>query len=154
MGYSKIEQLAVQIAQPIAEKNGCYLYDVEYVKEGGIYFLRIFADREDGAISLDECEVISRAFSDEIDKADPIQQNYYLEVSSPGVERRLRKEEHFRRYAGETVDIGFYKAVAGSKMMTAVLKDFEDGKITVENEQGTFVFDIKETTYVKLHFEF
>ena len=154
MGYSKIEQIAVQIAQPIAEKNGCYLYDVEFVKEGGMYFLRIFVDKEEQPISLDECEVISRAFSEEIDKTDPIQQNYYLEVCSPGIERKLRTEEHFRRYLGEMVDIGFYKAVQGAKMMTAVLKDYQNGQLMVENEQGTFVFEQRETTYVKLHFDF
>lgn len=154
MGYSKIEQMAAELAEPIAKENGCYLYDVEYVKEGGIYFLRIFVDKEEQPISLDECEVINRAFSAALDKIDPIQQNYYLEVSSPGVERKLRTEAHFRRYLGELVDIGFYKAVQGAKTMTAVLKDYQDGQITVENTQGNFTFAQKETTFVKLHFDF
>ena len=97
MAFSKTEKIAYDIAEPIAKENGCFIYDVEFVKEGGLYFLRIYVDR-DGGIDLDACEVISRAVSEKLDEENPISQNYYLEVSSPGVERKLKTAEHFNRY--------------------------------------------------------
>ena len=154
MAYSKTESIALDIAKPIAEENGCYVYDVEFVKEGGVYFLRIYVDRE-GGIDLDMCEKVSRAVSEKLDVTDPIKQNYYLEVSSPGVERRLRMPEHFKRYIGSVVDVGFYKAVNGSKQLTGVLSKFDDGNICIEQENGfEMCFNQKETTFVKLHFDF
>ena len=111
MAYSKTEQIVLGLAEPVAASEGAYLYDVEYVKEGGIWFLRVYVDKEEGGISLDDCEAISRKLSDVLDREDPISQNYYLEVASPGIERKLKTEEHFNRYLGETVDVGLYKAV-------------------------------------------
>ena len=154
MAYSKTESIALDIAKPIAEENGCYVYDVEFVKEGGVYFLRIYVDRE-GGIDLDMCEKISRAVSEKLDVTDPIKQNYYLEVSSPGVERKLRMPEHFERYIGSIVDVGLYKAVNGSKQLTGTLSKFNNGDICIEQEDGCEVcFNQKETTFVKLHFDF
>ena len=131
MAYSKTETIALSLAEPIAKERGCYIYDVEFVKEGGAYFLRIFADR-DGGIDLDECEAISRALSTKLDEADPIKQNYYLEVSSPGIERKLKTKEHFDRYIGEVIDIGLYKQVNGSRQLSGVLVGFDGGVITAE----------------------
>lgn len=153
MAYSKTEAIALSLAEPIAKERGCYIYDVEFVKEGGAYFLRIFADR-DGGIDLDECEVISRALSTKLDEADPIKQNYYLEVSSPGIERRLKTKEHFDRYIGEVIDIGLYKSVDGNKQMSGVLLGFDDGVITAEVNGARLEISQKETTWVKLHFDF
>ncbi len=154
MAYSKTESIALEIAKPIAEENGCFVYDVEFVKEGGVYFLRIYVDRE-GGIDLDMCEKISRSVSEKLDVTDPIKQNYYLEVSSPGVERKLRMPEHFERYIGNIVDVGLYKAVNGSKQMTGTLSKFNNGDICIEQEDGCEVcINQKETTFVKLHFDF
>lgn len=153
MAYSKVETTVIEMATPIAEGLGCYIYDVEFVKEGGIYFLRVFADR-DGGIDLDTCEVISRALSDVLDAKDPIKQNYYLEVSSPGIERKLKTKEHFDRYIGETVDIGLYKAIGGSKQLTGTLLGFEDGVIAVEVGGDRLEIGQKETTFARLHFDF
>ena len=154
MAYSKTESITIELAEPIVKACGCYIYDVEFVREGGIYFLRVYADK-DGGVSLDECEEISRALSKKLDEADPIKQNYYLEVSSPGVERKLKNKEHFERYIGETVDIGLYKAVNGSKQITADLSAFEDGVVTVKMPDGEEMkIPQKETTFVKIHFDF
>lgn len=154
MAYSKAESTTIALAEPIAKECGCYIYDVEFVKEGGLYFLRVYVDK-DGGISLDECEAISRRLSDELDKKDPIEQNYYLEVSSPGIERKLKTPEHFARYIGELVDVGLYKAVNGSKQLTATLTGFEDGVISLETANGeSLELSKKETTVVKLHFDF
>ncbi len=154
MAYSKTEKKVWELAEPIAHQEGCYLYDVEYCKEGGIWFLRVFVDKEEGGISLDECETVSRALSTVLDAEDPIAQNYYLEVSSPGVERRLKTAAHFARYLGETVDIGLYQALEGSKQLTGVLKGF-DGK-NIQLETGGKLLEIPRsgTTVVHLHFDF
>lgn len=153
MAYSKTEEAVFNLAEPIAKENGCFIYDIEFVKEGGLYFLRVYADKE-GGINLDECEVISRALSDKLDESDPIKQNYYLEVSSPGIERKLKTKEHFERYIGEKIDIGLYKAIDKSKQLTAVLTGFGNGIITVDKNGETIEIPQKETTFVKIHFDF
>lgn len=153
MAYSKTEEAVFNLAEPIAKENGCFIYDIEFVKEGGLYFLRVYADKE-GGINLDECEVISRALSDKLDESDPIKQNYYLEVSSPGIERKLKTKEHFERYIGEKIDIGLYKAIDKSKQLTAVLTGFDNGIITVDKNGETIEIPQKETTFVKIHFDF
>lgn len=152
--YSKTESIALELAKPIAEENGCFIYDVEFVKEGGIYILRVYIDREEG-VDLDVCEVVSRALSEQLDKKDPVKQNYYLEVSSPGIERKLRLPEHFERYMGEKVDVGLYKALNGSKQLTAYLDGFNENEISLKTDNQEIIkFNIKETTFVKLHFDF
>lgn len=153
MAYSKTEAAVIRIAEPIAEENGFYLYDAEYVKEGGIWFLRVYVDKE-GGISMDECEAYSRALSDALDAADPISGNYYLEVSSPGIERRLKTEAHFMRYIGETIDIGLYKPIAGSKNLTGILKKYENDEITVEADGEEYTIPYSAATKINLHFDF
>ena len=91
MKLSKTAQAAYDLAVPIAEAVGLYIYDIEYVKEGPFWFLRVYIDREGGNVGLDDCEAVSRPLSDALDKADPVAQNYYLEVSSPGIDRKPSK---------------------------------------------------------------
>lgn len=153
MALSKTESTVFELAKGIAEGIDCYIYDVEFVKEGGMYFLRVYADC-DGGIDLDKCEVISRALSDKLDETDPIPQNYYLEVSSPGVERKLKRKEHFDKYIGEKIDMGLYKALNGSKQLTAVLLGYDGSVIKYELNGEEAEIPRKETTYVKLHFDF
>lgn len=153
MAFSKTEKIAYDIAEPIAKENGCFIYDVEFVKEGGLYFLRIYVDR-DGGIDLDACEVISRAVSEKLDEENPISQNYYLEVSSPGVERKLKTAEHFNRYIGEKIDIGLYKAINGRKSLCAVLNGYDGENIIISANGEELVIPQKQTTQVRLHFDF
>ena len=156
MAYSKTEMIAFELAKPIAEENLCFIYDIEFVKEGGLYYLRVYLDKE-GGIDLDTCEVVSRALSEKLDITDPISQNYYLEVSSPGIERKLKTKEHFERYLGEVIDIGLYKSINGSKLLSGKLISYIDGVITVETADeiiGRIEINQKETTSVKLHFDF
>lgn len=150
--YSKTEKTVLDMAKPIANEIGCYIYDVEYAKEGGNRFLRVYADR-DGGISIDECETISRKLSELLDKNDPIPQNYFLEVSSPGIERKLRQDEHFDMYKGRTVDIGLYKAQNGSKTLSGELRGLENGEVVIFEEEEIRI-KLSETAFVKLHFEF
>lgn len=150
--YSKTEKIVLDMVKPIAENNGCFIYDVEYVKEGGNWFLRIYADRE-GGITIDECETISREISTELDKKDPISQNYFLEVSSPGIERKLRQGEHFEMYKGSLVDIGLYKALNGSKTLCGELVGLDGDEVIVKAEEEMRI-KLSETTSVRIHFEF
>lgn len=154
MAYSKLEKRIFEIAEPVAAEYGCYIYDVEYAKEGKARCLRIFADKDEGGISLDDCEAISRRMSDKLDSEDPIKENYILEISSPGIERRLKTAEHFARYIGETVEIGLYKTIDDAKTIIAELRDFTDGKITIGLDGEEMSIMQSDTAYVKLHFEF
>lgn len=154
MAYSKTEKAVICLAEPVAKQEGACLYDVEFVKEGGLWFLRVYVDKENGGISLDECEAISRKLSDVLDQEDPISQNYYLEVSSPGIERKLKTDAHFLAYLGETVDVGLYKAIDGSKQLTGTLKGYDGTMIQIESGSQTHEIPLKETTVVHLHFDF
>lgn len=154
MAYSKTEQKVWNLAEPVVQEEGCYLYDVEYVKEGGIWYLRVLADNEDGGITLDECEAISRRLSDVLDREDPIDRNYYLEVASPGVERKLKTAAHFMRYLGETVDVGLYRAIDGTKQLTGTLEGFDGEMITLLAGDTRYQIAKGDTTVVHLHFDF
>lgn len=154
MAYSKLEKLIIELATPIAEENECYIYDVEYVEEGGARYLRVFADKEEGGISLNECEIINRALGEELDKHDPIKENYVLEVSSPGIERKLRTTAHFEKYTGHIVDVGLYQAIDGSKSLSGVLKEYENNVILLDLGEKELSLALDETTFVKLHFDF
>lgn len=153
MAYSKTETAVWQLAEPIAAESGFYIYDIEYIKEGGLWFLRVYIDK-DGGITMDECETFSRTLSDTLDEADPISVNYYLEVSSPGIERRLKTEAHFRRYIGSVIDISLYKAVNGSKLITGILKKYENNEITVEADDEDILLPLSSVSKANLHFDF
>lgn len=142
------------MAAPIAEKLQFLLYDIEFVKEGGRRFLRVFLDK-DGGITIDECETFSRLLSEQLDKSDPIPENYYLEVSSPGIERKIRRREHFEMNKGKPVDIGLYEAIGGSKKLTGILRglDSEDNVIVDIGGERLSV-PHKKTTVINVHFDF
>ena len=153
MSYSKIEQLCFDIAEPVAGEFGCYIYDVEYVKEGNTRFLRIYADKE-GGISIDDCEKISREISTILDKKDPIKENYFLEVSSPGIERKLKTETHFKTYLGKEIDLNFYKPFNGAKQICCTLLDFENDVLKINYEDIAYEIPINDISLAKLHFDF
>lgn len=135
---SKIETLVEELATPVCEELGMSLYDVEYKKEGPDYFLRIFIAKE-GGVGIDDCEAVSRKMSDLLDAADPIAEAYNLEVSSPGIERVLRKEAHFLGAIGEEVELKLFAPMDGKKVLSGTLSDFRDGTIilTVGNETAS-----------------
>ena len=153
MAYSKVERIAHDLAEPIAREAGCYVYDVEYVKEGGFWFLRVLIDKEETGVSLDECESVSKLLSRALDGTDPIPQNYYLEVSSPGVDRKLKRAEHFARYVGELVEISLFAPLDGQKHFAATLLGFTDGVIRVKTEEREYKIPQKDAAAVKLFFE-
>lgn len=132
MAKKKIKEQVADILAAYLDENGLELWNVEFVKEARDWFLRVYVDKKPGPeqeyVSIEECENVSRFLSEALDKEDPIEQNYYLEVSSPGLDRELITEEHYRRYLGSAVDMKFYKAVNGKKEITAVLDGMDNEK--------------------------
>ncbi len=131
----KIEQQVEEMLYPILQEKNFECVDVEFVKEGPNWYLRIFIDKE-GGITIDDCEWVSRSLEKELDKTDPITQPYILEVSSPGLDRPLKKEEDFKRYQGELVDVKLYKAVNKQKEFQGKLIGLQDDQIVIEDEKG------------------
>ena len=118
------EQRTEELISPIIEQNQFELVDVEYVKEGGTWYLRAYIDKP-GGITVDDCEVVSRALSDLLDKHDFIEDAYVLEVSSPGLGRPLKKEKDFARSIGEEVDVRTFRAISHQKEFTGILRDYD-----------------------------
>ncbi|HIT72914.1 ribosome maturation factor RimP [Tyzzerella sp. An114] len=144
------EKKVEAILMPIIEEKNFELVDVEFVKEGPNWYLRIYIDKE-GGITIDDCEAVSRALEVELDKNDPIEQAYILEVSSPGIDRPLKKESDFAKYAGEIVDIKLYKAFEGSKEYQGALKGLENNIVTITDDNGKEIsFDRKDIAGVRL----
>ena len=126
---SKIAQRVRELALPLAESLGLELWDVEYVKEAGQWYLRVYIDRAEGGVSLDDCEAFSRAFDPVLDAEDPIEDSYIFEVSSAGAERVLKRPQDFVRFLGSFVEVKLYKAVDGTKLYTGTLAAYEDGDV-------------------------
>ena len=126
-----IEAKTEALVMPIIEANNLELVDVEYVKEGSDYYLRVYADKE-GGITIGDCEIVNRALGDLLDQDDYIGDAYILEVSSPGLTRPLKKEKDYAKSIGKLIDIKLYKAVEGIKEYTGILKEYDKDNITIE----------------------
>ena len=146
---AKVTDVVAALAAPIVEENGCKLWDVEYVKEAGEWFLRVYIDRE-GGVDITHCEAVSRPLSDLLDEADPSQNSYTFEVSSAGLDRVLRKAEHYEACMGQLVDVKLYRPMDGRKEYTGTLNGFVDGNVTVDDK----VFEKKDVAQVRLHVTF
>ena len=148
------EQQTEELLLPIIESHGFELVDVEYVKEGGNWYLRAYIDKP-GGITVDDCEVVSRTFSDILDEKDYIEDSYIFEVSSPGLGRPLKKEKDFARSIGEEIEIRTYRAIDKQKEFIGILKDFDKDTVTIEYEDGeTKAFDRSNIALVRLAFDF
>lgn len=122
---------AEKLVEPLLVQYGFSLYDVEYVKEAGSYYLRIYIDKP-GGITIDDCETVSRAYSDLLDEHDFISEPYIMEVSSPGLGRQLKKDRHFQNSMGEEVELKLYKPLDGAKEYTGILTSFTKDTVTIE----------------------
>lgn len=125
-----------EILRKITDANGLTIYDVEYVKEGGEWYLRGYIDKE-GGVTIDDCELVSRAVSDVMDRDDFIEDAYILEISSPGLGRALKKDKHLAGSIGEEVELKTYKPVDGAKEYVGLLKAFDKETITIELKNNT-----------------
>ncbi len=150
---AKLTDTVQALAEPIAQANGCAIWDVEYVKEAGTWFLRVYLDREEG-VTIDHCEAVSRALDVKLDEVDPIEGSYVLEVSSPGADRILRKPEHFERFMGEQVEVRLYRPVEGAKVLVGALKEYADGGVRVETKEGPRTLAKQDIAQVRLTITF
>ncbi len=147
---SNTEKKVLTIVEPILTDKALELADLEFVKEGPNWYLRVYIDK-DGGVTIEDCEIVSRILEKKLDEADPIEQAYILEVSSPGIDRPLKKTEHFEKYIGEIIDIKLYKPIEGKKEYQGELKQFNDGVITIIQQDGKEIqFIQKETASVRL----
>lgn len=145
---SRTEELLV----PIAAASGVEIYDVEYVKEGSGYYLRAYIDKP-GGVNILDCEQVSRALSDALDRVDFIPDSYILEVSSPGLGRTLRKDKHLARSIGENVEIKLFKPIDKRKEFAGVLERFDAETLTIREDSGERTFQRAEIALIRLAFE-
>lgn len=150
---SKAEEAVEKIAENLAAELSCEIADVEFVKEGSEWFLRVFVDRE-GGVDLDFCELFSRRLSEILDENDPITQAYRLEVSSPGIERPLKKEKDFVRFNGEKIKINLFEAINGQKQLIGTLLGLDNGEISLKCEDITYTIALKNISKANLYWEF
>lgn len=149
----KVTDAVAALALPIVEGAGCSLWDVEYVKEAGVWFLRLYIDKE-GGVSIQDCEAVSRPLSDALDEADPIEGSYVLEVSSAGADRPLKRPEHFRQFLGAQVEVRLYRALEGRKEYVGILAGYEAGNVTIQMETGAQTFLKQDVAQVRLYVTF
>ena len=146
---SKITQAVWSLAQPVAEKHGCELWDVEYVTEAGTRYLRVYIDKPDG-VSIDDCEAVSRELDVLLDEADPIPDSYVFEVSSAGAERELKRPSDFERFLGDTVEVRFFKTTDGSKSVIGTLSGYENGDVSIRVGEQTRTYLKAQIAQVRL----
>ncbi len=143
-----IQQVIMELAKPIVEDLNYELVDVEFVKEGANWYLRIYIDKS-GGIGIDDCQSVSERISDILDEKDPIEQSYYLEVSSPGLERPLKTEKDFIKYKGELVEIKVFQPIDGKKIFEGELVGLVDGNIVINQDGKTLEFEKNKVAIVK-----
>ncbi len=147
------EEKTLGILEPIASKHGTRIYDVEYVEEAGEWYLRAYIDK-DGGVTIDDCEAVSRELSDALDENDFIDDAYYLEVSSPGLGRQLKKDRHLELSIGEEVELKTYKPIDKKKEFVGILKAFDQNTVTIDSDGEDLVFPRKDIAIIKLTIDF
>ena len=149
----KITEIVAGFAKPVVESCGCELWDVEYVREGSDYFLRLYIDKE-GGVDISDCEKISRAVDPILDEKDPIQDSYHFEVCSAGLERALKRPGDFERFMNSPIMIKLYRPRNGLKELPGILRGYEGGRVTAECGKEMITFEKSEVALVRLRVEF
>ena len=149
---ASIEERVESLIESTINNLGYELYDVEYAKEGKDYFLRIFIDKEEG-IDLNDCEKVNDGINDLLDQADYIKEQYFLEVSSPGIERILKKDKHLEANIGTLVEVKMFKAIDGQKVIQGILKEFNKENIVLELEDKDLEISRKDISVIKTVYE-
>lgn len=147
------EEKTQALLLPITERFGVEIYDVEYVKEGSDYYLRAYIDKP-GGVNIDDCENVSRALSDELDREDFIADAYILEVSSPGLGRALKKDKHLKKSLLEEVELKTYRPIDGQKEFKGILKAYDDKSVTITIENEDKVFNRTDIAIIRLSLDF
>ena len=148
---SEYEIRAEALLEPIVNTHNFELVDVEYVKEGSDYYLRAYIDKE-GGITIDDCELVSKAFEQKLDSEDFIKDAYILEVSSPGLTRPLKKDKDFERSIGKEIEIKTYKAIDKNKAFTGTLRSYDKDSVTIEAEGKEVIIMRDNISMVRLAF--
>lgn len=143
---SKVTEKVEELARPVVEDEGCELWSVEYVREAGSWYLRVFIDK-DGGVGIDDCERISRRLDPILDEADPIPDSYVFEVGSAGAERELKRPSDFEKFMGSEVEVKLYQPYEGKKSLVGKLEAYENGDITISSVQ----LKKSQIAQVKLH---
>ncbi len=150
---SKITERVFDLARPVVEEEGCSLWDVEYLREAGTWYLRIYIDRE-GGVSIDDCERISRRLDPILDEADPIPESYVFEVGSAGVDRELKRPSDFARFIGAEIEVKLYKPLDGSKSFVGRLTGYEEGTVVLDWRGKELRFAPAQIAQVRLYVSF
>mgnify|MGYP001057132788 CR=1 FL=1 len=148
MAQNSIESKVEKLLEKTIVDLGYDLYDVRYEKEGKDYYLRIIIDNEKG-INISDCEKVNNGINDILDEADYIKEQYFLEVSSPGLERVLRKEKHFIKQIGNEISIKLFKAINKQKELIGVLKEYNNNEIIIEIDSSDMKIDLKDVAIAK-----
>ena len=149
---ASIEERVESLVEKKINDLGYELYDVEYAKEGREYYLRIFIDKPEG-IDLNDCEKVNDGINDLLDQADYIKEQYFLEVSSPGVERTLRKDKHLESNLGSLVEIKLFKPIEKQKVIQGILKEFSNESLTIQTEEKNIEIERKDISVIKTVYE-
>lgn len=150
----EIIEKALILAQKAASENGVLIYDVEFVKEAGANYLRIFLDKEEGDITIDDCENVSRLLDTMLDEEDFIKESYYLEVSSIGLDRPLKKEKDFYHFMGSIIEVKLYKPINNKKHLVGKLISFDKNSFEIDVENEIIKINVKEASLIRPYIEF
>ena len=151
--HEDYENKTKELIADILKDAGVELYDIDFEKEGSDWYLRVYIDKE-GGVTIDDCEKVSRAFNEVLDKEDYIEETFIFEVSSPGLGRKLKKDIHFEKAIGENVDVKLFKPVDKVKEFSGVLKSFDQNTVTIAVEDKEISFNRKDIAIIKLSFDF
>ena len=146
----KLVDTVRSLAEPVAAQCGCEVWDVEYVREAGAWYLRVYIDKP-GGVGIDDCEAVSRALDPVLDEADPVPGSYVFEVSSAGAERELKRPGDFERFIGEQVEVKHYQPIDGAKSHVGLLRGYDNSDVTVEVNGAERVFKKAQVAQVRLH---
>ena len=147
---SKLTDKVSEIARPVVEEEGCTLWDVEYVREAGTWYLRVFIDK-DGGVSIDDCERVSRRLDPILDEEDPIPDSYVFEVGSAGADRELKRPGDFEQFMGSEIEVKLYRPVEGSKHYTGTLTGYDNGTVTLTQGKTVLSFTKDQVAQVRLY---
>ncbi len=147
---SKLTDKVSEIARPIVEEEGCTLWDVEYVREAGTWYLRVFIDK-DGGVSIDDCERVSRRLDPILDEEDPIPDSYVFEVGSAGADRELKRPGDFEQFMGSEIEVKLFRPVGGSKHYTGTLAAYENGTVSLAQGETILNFTKDQIAQVRLY---
>lgn len=147
---NKIAQKVYELALPVAAELNLDIWDVEYLKEAGQWYLRVYIDRADGGVFISDCETFSKTMDPILDEADPIEGSYVFEVSSAGAERQLKRPSDFERFMGDNVEVKLYKAVDGRKSYQGTLQGYNEGNVTIDVSGTELTFEKETIAAVRL----